>query len=258
MDLLALEMRGDVLALLATAVDRVLPHLIRTEKLENLGLVGHKLAITWVSQRNGWEFQKTEHVAEDDEANRVVGDLQASKTAMKGTSYCRITGRSTGIKSLRCVISEKRPFTAIILCRKEKMEAFEHSAWISISTHFWMKRSKKGYITAVTELFHVEEFAVAFGDIVEGEADRLLGDSRVSFVEDAMIAMCEVMAAEMHEVEADHRETAAFIEVLHENEKKRKRGTERSSDCRRSAWFHILSSLELSRRERLTCRRTKM
>lgn len=84
LDLLALEMRGDVLALLATAVDRVLPHLIRTEKLENLGLVGHKLAITWISQRNGWEFQKTEHVAEDDEANRVVGDLQASKTAMKG------------------------------------------------------------------------------------------------------------------------------------------------------------------------------
>lgn len=121
-----------------------------------------------------------------------------------------------------------------------------------------MKRSKKGYITAVTELSRVEEFAVAFGDVVEGEADRLLGDSRVSLVEDSVIAMCEVMAAEVHEVEADHRETAAFIEVLHENERKRKMGTERSSDCRRSAWLHIFSSLELSRRERLTCRRTKM
>lgn len=163
------------------------------------------------------------------------------------------------MKSLRCVISENSPFTAIILCRKEKMEALEHSAWISISTHFWMKRTRKGYITAVTEFLLVEELAVALGDIVEGEANRLLGDSRVSLVENAVIAMREVMAAEMHEVEADHRETAALIEVLNKNKKKkREMGTERSSDCRRSACFHILSSLELSRRERLTCKRTKM
>ena len=85
MDLLALEMRGDVLSLLATAVDRVLPHLIRAEKLENLGLVGHKLAVTWMAERNGWEFQKTEHVAEDDEANGVVGDLGASKIGEEGS-----------------------------------------------------------------------------------------------------------------------------------------------------------------------------
>ena len=126
------------------------------------------------------------------------------------------------MKSLRCVISENSPFTAIILCRKEKMEALEHSAWISISTHFWMKRTRKGYITAVTEFLLVEELAVALGDIVEGEANRLLGDSRVSLIENAVIAMREVMAAEMHEVEADHRETAALIEVLNKNKKKKK------------------------------------
>ena len=101
------------------------------------------------------------------------------------------------------------------------MEALEHSAWISISTHFWMKRTRKGYITAVTEFLLVEELAVALGDIVEGEANRLLGDSRVSLVENAVIAMREVMAAEMHEVEADHRETAALIEVLNKNKKKK-------------------------------------
>lgn len=119
------------------------------------------------------------------------------------------------MKFLRCVISEKRPFTAIILWRKENTEAFEQSAWISISTYFWMKRPEKGYVAAGAELLFVEKRVLVAGNVVERKPNRLLGDPRVSLVENAVVAMREVMAAEVDEVEADHRETVAFVVVLH-------------------------------------------
>ena len=83
-----------------------------------------------------------------------------------------------------------------------------------------MKLPWEEYITALAELLFVEKRVLAAGYIVEREPDGLLGDSGVSFVENAIVTPSEVVAAQMNEVKTDHRETVAFVEVLSEKEGK--------------------------------------
>ena len=69
-------MGGDVSTHLGAAVDGVLPDFVRAEKLENARLEVEKLAVSRPIGANGGEFQQTEHVADDREAQRVVGNLR--------------------------------------------------------------------------------------------------------------------------------------------------------------------------------------